>query len=401
MYIKTLSVTALNNYVKKIIDSDFILNNINVKGEISNFKMHSSGHLYFSLKDDRSKINCIMFKDYARALNFIPKDGDNVIIKGKLSVYEKEGVYQLYCHEMIQQGIGELYVAFQQLKLKLEREGLFSSAHKRPLPKYPRKVGIITSPTGAAIRDIINVSTRRNSSVELLIYPALVQGENASEDIIKGIETLNKIENVDVIILARGGGSLEELWAFNNEKLAYSVYNSKKPIVTGVGHETDFTIVDFVSDRRASTPSAAAEIVIPSLLELNSRIDNLKENLIFNMNRIIRDKYNRIQILNKSLNIHSPMNYILNQYNYISSLQDKLNYTMNINIAMKKENLNKIYALIEAHNPLKVLSKGYAVIEDLAGNIISEKRVLKESNSVKIIFKDGNINANIQCLDEL
>lgn len=400
MYTKTLSVTALNNYVKKIIDSDFILSNANVKGEISNFKMHSSGHLYFSLKDEKSKINCIMFKGYADSLNFVPKDGTNVIVKGKISVYEKEGAYQLYCHEMIQQGIGELYVAFQELKTRLEREGLFNPAHKRPIPKYPKRVGIITSPTGAAIRDIINVSTRRNKSVELLIYPALVQGENASEDIINGIEMLNKIKDVDVIILARGGGSIEELWAFNNEKLAYAVYNSKKPIVTGVGHETDFTIVDFVSDRRAPTPSAAAEIVIPSALELNSRIDNLKEYLISNISGVIKENYNKVQILNKSLNIHSPMNYIINQYNYIANLQDKLNYAINSNISMKKEKLSKIYALISAHNPLKVLSKGYAVIEDFKGNIISEKEVLKKNDAIKITLKDGTVNTKIQCLDE-
>ncbi len=258
MYIKTLSVSSLNSYVKKMIDADFILNNLNIKGEISNFKMHSSGHLYFSLKDENSKINCIMFKTYANNLNFKPKDGESVIIKGKVSVYEKDGAYQLYCYEMKQEGIGELYLAFQDLKNKLEKQGLFELKHKRPIPRFPKRIGIITSPTGAAVRDIIHVSRRRNKSIELLLYPALVQGENASEDIIRGLDLLNKIENIDVIILARGGGSIEELWAFNNEKLANAIFNSKKPVITGVGHETDFTIADFVSDMRAPTPSAAA-----------------------------------------------------------------------------------------------------------------------------------------------
>ncbi len=262
MHIKTLTVSQLNRYVKNTLDADFILNNASVKGEISNLKIHSSGHIYFSLKDGGSKINCVMFKSYAYKLKFVPENGMDIVVEGNVSVYEKEGSYQLYCKAMKREGIGDLYIAFEELKEKLKKEGLFDDAHKKEIPRFPKKVGVITSPTGAALRDIINVTKRRNKGIELLIYPALVQGIDASKTIIEGIKILNKVEDVDIIILARGGGSIEELWAFNNEELAYEIYSSKKPIITGVGHETDFTIVDFVSDRRAPTPSAAAEIAV-------------------------------------------------------------------------------------------------------------------------------------------
>ncbi len=401
MYIKTLSVSALNNYVKKMIDADFILNNLNIKGEISNFKMHSSGHLYFSLKDESSKINCIMFKTYASNLKFKPKDGEAVVVKGRVSVYEKDGAYQLYCYEMKQEGIGELYVAFQELKNKLENEGLFDLRHKRAIPKLPRRVGIVTSPTGAAVRDIINVAMRRNKGMELLLYPALVQGENASEDIIKGIELLNNMEDVDVIILARGGGSIEELWAFNNEKLAYAVYNSKKPIITGVGHETDFTIVDFVSDLRAPTPSAAAEIAVPSLEELKVKLKNYKDYLSASIDNRLKRSYNKTELLMKTLEIHSPMNYIINQYNYIDSLQSRLTAKLSSKLDLRKEGLSRLNAIIDAHNPLKVLNKGYALIEDLEGNILSRKNDLKETEEIFITVKDGKIKAGLKYLKEL
>jgi exodeoxyribonuclease VII large subunit len=401
MYIKTLSVSALNSYVKKMIDADFILNNLNIKGEISNFKMHSSGHLYFSLKDENSKINCIMFKTYANNLKFKPKDGESVVIKGKVSVYEKDGAYQLYCYEVKQEGIGELYIAFQDLKNKLEKQGLFDLSHKRPIPRFPKRIGIVTSPTGAAVRDIINVSMRRNKSIGLLLYPALVQGENASEDIISGLELLNKAEDIDVIILARGGGSIEELWAFNNEKLANAIFNSKKPVITGVGHETDFTIADFVSDMRAPTPSAAAELAVPGLNELKLKLESYKDYFSSSLDNTIRRSSNRIDMLKKTLDMHSPMNYIINQYNYIDNFQNRLTVKLKSKLDIKREELSRLNAVIDAHNPLKVLKKGYAVVEDLHGNIISSKANLKENRQVLITVKDGKIKAGLEYLKEL
>lgn len=401
MYIKTLTVSALNNYVKKMIDSDFILSNLNIKGEISNFKMHSSGHLYFSLKDEGSKINCIMFKTNAVNLNFLPKDGESVVVKGRVSVYEKDGAYQLYCTEMKQEGIGQLYVAFQELKNKLEKQGLFDISHKRPIPKHPDKIGIITSPTGAAVRDIINVSRRRNKAVELVLYPALVQGENASEDIIKGLSILNGMKDIDIIILARGGGSIEELWAFNNEKLAYAVYNSKKPVITGVGHETDFTIVDFVSDMRAPTPSAAAEIAVPSLKVLSDTIEGYKRHLNITMANNLRDINNKISMLNKTIETHSPMNYIANQYNHIDNLQNRLLFSINSKLKLKKEKLSKVNAVIDAHNPLKVLNKGYALLQETSGKLITEMEQLKNNEEVHITIKEGRAKAQIIYLGEV
>jgi exodeoxyribonuclease VII large subunit len=401
MYIKTLTVSALNNYVKKMIDSDFILSNLNIKGEISNFKMHSSGHLYFSLKDEGSKINCIMFKTNAMNLNFLPKDGESVVVKGRVSVYEKDGAYQLYCTEMKQEGIGQLYVAFQELKNKLEKQGLFDVSHKRLIPKHPDKIGIITSPTGAAVRDIINVARRRNKAVELVLYPALVQGENASEDIIKGLSILNGMKDIDVIILARGGGSIEELWAFNNEKLAHAVYNSKKPVITGVGHETDFTIVDFVSDMRAPTPSAAAEIAVPSLKVLSDAIEGYKRHLNITMANNLRDINNKISMLNKTIETHSPMNYIANQYNHIDNLQNRLLFSINSKLQLKKEKLSKVNAVIDAHNPLKVLNKGYALLQETSGKLITEMEQLKNNEEVHITIKEGRAKAQIKYLGEV
>ncbi len=401
MYIKTLSVSALNNYIKKTLDADFILNNLSIKGEISNLKLHSSGHMYFSLKDESSKINCIMFKTYTSSLKFLPKDGDSVVVKGKVSVYEKDGAYQLYCQEITQEGLGELYIAFQKLKEKLEKQGLFDEKRKRPLPKYPRRIGVITSPTGAAVRDIINVSTRRYKGVNMLVYPALVQGYNASEDIIRGIRALNQIEDIDVIILARGGGSLEELWAFNNEELAYEVYNSKKPIITGVGHETDFTIVDFVSDRRAPTPSAAAEMAVPNMEELFRGINAYESALNTSISNTLKDCNNKIESLRKTLYLNSPANFIVNQYNYIDRLQDTLNYKMKLILQNKKENLGKLNSLLDAHNPLKVLNKGYAMIQDSDGKIISEKKDLKENKEFLITLKDGKLKACMNSITEI
>jgi exodeoxyribonuclease VII large subunit len=390
MYIKTLTVSALNNYIKKVLDNDFILSNSNITGEISNFKIHSSGHIYFSLKDEHSKINCIMFRSAAKGLNFMPENGMKVVVKGRVSVYEKDGAYQLYCDEMKPEGMGELYIAFEKLKSKLQNEGFFDEEHKRPIPAYANKIGVITSPTGAAIRDIINVTKRRNRNVELVIYPALVQGINASKDIIKGIENLNRIEDIDIIILARGGGSIEELWCFNDESLALAVYNSKKPIITGVGHEIDYTIVDFVGDRRAPTPSAAAEIAVFNLQEFKSKILSYKNTMSAIINMILIEKKSKLDLMKKNLSTNSPRVRIVNEYNNIDRLREIINIKIKRRIEKDKERLGKANALLSAHNPLNILNKGYAIIEDNNRNVISNIGVLKEAGSIKVTLKDGS-----------
>lgn len=400
MYIKVLTVSSLNNYIKKSMDNDFILNNIYLKGEISNFKRHESGHLYFSLKDEFSKINAIMFRNDANSLKFNPENGMNVEVKGRVAVYVKDGSYALYCNEIKEIGLGDLYVAYNALKSKLEKQGLFAAEYKARIPQYPKKIGVITSPSGAAIRDIINVTKRRNKNMELVIYPSLVQGEGASKNLIKGIEYFNDRKDIDVIILARGGGSIEELWAFNDEELAYAIFKSAKPIITGVGHETDFTIADFVSDKRAATPSAAAEIAVPSFEEIIYKISNLEDNLNKMIYNDIVRRQNKVDFLMKSLQVNSPLNYVINAYNSIENLKNRLVYNINTKVNGDKEVLGKLYAVLEAHNPLAVLNKGYAVIQDKENNVISDIDILAQSNEINVILKNGSIKGKVNFREE-
>ncbi|WP_097025756.1 exodeoxyribonuclease VII large subunit [Clostridium peptidivorans] len=389
MYLKTLTVSDINNYIKKVIDNDFILNNAAISGEISNFKLHSSGHMYFSLKDEYSKINCVMFKGNTRTLKFIPDNGIKVVVKGRISVYEKDGSYQLYCNSIEPEGLGELYIAFEKLKKKLELEGLFDVEHKKPIPKFAERIGVITSPTGAAVRDIINVSKRRNSNCEIVIYPSLVQGLGASEDVIRGISTFNKKGNIDTIIIARGGGSIEELWAFNDENLARAIYNSKIPIITGVGHEVDYTIADFVSDRRAPTPSAAAEIAVFNKEEILNSIKIYKNTLNNLITQLLKDKYNNIENLKRNLEMNSPERTIVNEYHKLDKLKEALKHNIKTNLELKKQKLTKANALLSAHNPLNILSKGFAVIESTDGSVVSSLNKLQSLAEANIILKDG------------
>jgi exodeoxyribonuclease VII large subunit len=273
MISKTITVSELNKHIKDIIEGDINLKNVYVNGEISNFKFHSSGHMYFTLKDEYSKIKCIMFKSSNMLLKFIPEDGMNVIVKGNISIYERDGQYQLYCSKMEPDGIGSLYLAYEQLKIKLQNEGLFDSDKKKSLPFYPEKIGVATSSTGSVIRDIINVGANRFKNVNIVLYPVKVQGDGASGSIIAAIEYFNSRLDIDIIIIGRGGGSIEELWAFNEENLARAIVKSKIPVISAVGHETDFTISDFAADIRASTPSHAAEICVPSYNDLKYRIN--------------------------------------------------------------------------------------------------------------------------------
>ncbi len=400
MFIKVITVTALNGYIKKIVDSDFILNNANVKGELSNVKMHSSGHIYFSLKDAYGKVNCVMFKSQTHKLKITPRDGMNVIVRGKVSVYERDGAYQVYCDSIEADGEGQLYLAFQNLKEKLEKQGLFDSTYKKNIPLFPSKIGIITSPTGAAIKDIINVATRRNPKINMLIYPALVQGVNASSEIMSGIKYFNSTKDVDLIIIARGGGSIEELWAFNEEDLAIEIHNSKIPIITGIGHETDFTIADFASDYRAPTPSAAAEIAVKNLKELNSEIRSFRELLMRSVESRVTKEYNKVNLLGKSLKINNPLNYIVNQYIHIDNLKESLSNKFNFVLSLEKQKLSKFNALLQAHNPLNVLNKGYALIQNNENVVISEISNLKNIEKVKITLKDGSAEFKISDLEE-
>lgn len=395
MYIKVLTVSELNNYIKKVMDSDFILGNAYIKGEISNFKLHTSGHAYFSLKDENGKINCVMFKSDVQNLKFIPENGMKVNVKGRVSVYVKDGAYQLYANEIELEGMGELYIAFEKLKEKLSKKGLFDENHKQSIPLYPSKIGVITSRTGAAVRDIINVCRRRNKNIDIIIYPVLVQGIRASKELIKGIQYMNSMADIDTIIIARGGGSIEELWAFNDEDLAYAIYNSKKPVVTGVGHETDFTIVDFVSDMRAPTPSAAAEIAVPDLFQLNDKIYIMKKHLNSIKDYYFESKRNELNLKKKIIENNSPEAFIVNGYSILEKLQQLLLIKTKRKMEIEKEKVLKYKSILASNNPQNVLNKGYSIIKDRDGEFINTIKKLQNKKDVVVIMKDGAVETSL------
>ncbi|HII4498365.1 TPA: exodeoxyribonuclease VII large subunit [Clostridium perfringens] len=400
MKLKTLSVGEVNNYVKKLVENDFILKNLNVKGEISNLKFHSSGHIYFSLKDENSKVNCIMFKNNAVNLDFRLEEGMKVEIKARLGVYHKEGTYQLYCENIKKAGIGELFEEFHKLKKELSEEGIFDEKYKRALPKFPKRIGIITARTGAAVRDIINVIQRRNKSLDIILYPAKVQGENAADSIIEGIRYFNNKKSVDVIILGRGGGSIEELWAFNNRDLAYEIFNSRIPTVSAVGHEVDFTISDFVSDMRAPTPSAAGELVSPSLEEMINDLLNKKEFLHRAIDRKFLNAKRDVDLLHKGLKGNNPKHIIEKRIKEVNSLEEKLNFLGKRKIDKAKDELIALNSILQTLNPLNTLGRGYSVIMDKEDKVINKVSELKKNDMVKVIMKDGSVNIDIKIINE-
>jgi exodeoxyribonuclease VII large subunit len=396
MRIKTFGVSEVNEYIKKLLSVDIILNNLQVEGEISNFKYHSSGHMYFSLKDDKSRLRCVMFKGQAKLLKFIPEDGMKVIIKGYISLYERDGQYQLYVQQMQPAGIGALYIAYEQLKKKLEQEGLFNEATKKPLPFLPQRIGVVTSPTGAALRDIISVINRRNSNVEIIIFPVLVQGIESKDQIAKAINYLNSNNYVDVIITGRGGGSIEELWAFNEEVVARSIYSSNIPIISAVGHETDFTISDFVADVRAATPSAAAELVIPSKKDLEYTIQSIEQRMIKATENTFIQQQNRIERIRKSNVFLKPYDQI-NQYKQqLDWLNSNLKREMEQSFNIKKEKYQGILKNLFGLSPKAVLNRGFNILKDEKDNFIVSVKGLSKGEHVNVILKDGVIKCLIE-----
>lgn len=393
MKLRALDISEANSYIKRILTNDPILYNLRVKGEISNFKVHSSGNVYLSLKDEKSKLNCIIFKsNYDKSLNL--DNGVKIIATGYISVYERDGAYQLYINEVEIEGIGNLYIEFNKLKEKLKNEGLFDSKYKKQIPKMPRSIGVVTSPTGAVIRDIINVTKRRFPKVDIKLYPVNVQGDKSAEDICSGIEFFNRMENVDTIIIGRGGGSLEELWSFNEEIVAREIFKSKIPIISAVGHETDFTICDFVSDMRAPTPSAAAEIATPDLLEIYYKLDNIK-------NRMNRSLNNQVILDNEKLNntfdkINNHMkNYIIrDKVIQLDQIYDKINFRLEQNLETSKEKLSKKAALLHNLSPLATISRGYSIVEK-KGHVINSIEEVNVNDEINITLKDGDLDCII------
>ena len=394
MNIKTLTVSEVTNYIKRMLDNDFILSNLSVKGEISNLKNHGSGHIYFTLKDSNGKVNCVMFKGNAVLLDFALEEGMEVVIKGRASIYPATGSFQLYCDEIKKEGLGDLFVKFEKLKEKLSKAGYFDEANKKSLPRYPEKIGIVTSPTGAAIKDIINVATRRSTLIDLTLYPAKVQGIGAYKEIIKGINYFNKTKSVDIIIVGRGGGSIEELWNFNEEELSKAIFNSNIPIISAVGHEIDFTISDFVADFRAATPSQGAEIAVPLSSDIEMKINDISRALEKRIDDKIKICKSDLVGAERILKIHSPMAKISNSYLEVDKFRDRLNFIMKSKIKRDKNQIENFNNLLLAHNPIRVISKGYAIIEDDENNIISSMEQLKETVNLKISLKDGKVEGS-------
>ena len=418
---KYLTVGALTRYIKYKIDNDEHLKTVFLKGEISNFKMHSTGHMYFSIKDETSKINAIMFSRDAKNVTFEPKEGTKVLVVGRISVYESTGNYQIYVSEMIEDGVGNLYIAFEKLKEKLSKEGLFDEKYKKKIPKMPKKIGIITAPTGAAIKDILSTIKRRYPICETILFPSLVQGDNAKEDIVKNLKIANTYD-LDVIILGRGGGSIEDLWPFNEEIVAREIFNSKIPIISAVGHEVDFTIADFVADLRAPTPTGAAEMAVPNMIDIINHIKQLTIRLNESLNKKIKLEKINLEKSKNSIVIKNPMIMIDNKKQKIDLIKEsvirilnlklennknkleklKQNYILNNPDVIYKEKQNKLLNLIEKLelvNPLGVLKRGYSITKQ-DNKVITKIKDIKKTKPLIIKLQDGEIETEIKNIKE-
>ncbi|MGD6966979.1 exodeoxyribonuclease VII large subunit [Rossellomorea vietnamensis] len=440
-----LTIQALTKYIKRKFDKDPHLSGIYVKGEISNFKRHSSGHMYFTLKDERARILAVMFSSANASMKFNPENGMNVLVRGDISVYEAGGQYQIYVKEMQPDGIGDLFLAYQQLKEKLEKQGLFSEARKKPIPKFPRKIGVITSPTGAAVRDIITTIERRYPIGEIVVYPALVQGERAAQSIAESIKKANKNEEIDVLIVGRGGGSIEELWAFNEERVALAISNSEVPVISAVGHETDFTIADFAADMRAPTPTAAAELAVPHIDDLLERVLNQKIMLIRGMKTRLKSERARLKSVTSSIIFRNPRRLYEQKIEAVDHLTEKLNRNQRVRMQAGREklghldsNLKRVHprrlweqkneqhlrtakqlqanfstilrqkqndfsrtiSTLEALSPLKIMDRGYSLVYSEDSKLVKSKEDVKEGEKVTVHLQDGKLYCHIDSIEE-
>lgn len=442
---KYLTVLALTKYIKRKFDADPHLQDVHVRGEISNFKQHSSGHMYFTLKDEKARILAVMFSSQSRTMKFSPENGMKVVVKGDISVYESSGQYQIYIKEMQPDGIGELFLAYEQLRKKLEAEGLFSIQQKKAIPSYPITVGVITSPTGAAIRDIITTIKRRYPIANILVFPALVQGENAAASIARAIEKANKMDEIDVLIVGRGGGSIEELWAFNEELVARAIHQSEVPVISAVGHETDFTIADFVADMRAPTPTAAAELAVPHIDELMERLLQRKTRLLQSMNGRYRYEKQRLERVQKSYAFRYPQRLYEQKLEQLDKLTESLVRGASrltdvkksqhdviykrlmrnhpsvslreaesrfdrsqkdiqramVQIFLKKQTeFEKVISTLQALSPLKIMERGYSLVYTKENVLIKSIKQVKENEQLQIQLTDGSLLCNVQNIKE-
>lgn len=392
-----LSVSQLNRYIKMNFDADENLANIFISGEISNFTNHyRTGHLYFTLKDDSAAVRVVMFNSSAKRLKFMPEDGMKVIARGRVSVYEASGQYQLYVDDMQPDGVGALNLAYEQLKEKLQKEGLFSELHKKPLPPYPEKVGVITSPTGAAVRDIINVLGRRFPYAEIVFCPVLVQGDGAHLQLTDAVNLFNSERAADVIIIGRGGGSIEDLWEFNDEGLARAVYNSEIPVISAVGHETDFTICDFVADMRAPTPSAAAELAVPDANELQYALSALKNRMFLNVSSGIADRRSRLEYLTSKGALKSPDEMLSNRSQRLDTAFSKMLSSYENRIGGKKVEFISAATALSKLDPMSVLMRGFAFVSDKSGKNVCSSQALAKGDKINVRFHDGSAACEVK-----
>lgn len=387
----TLTVSELNARMKMIVDSVPAFANIWIKGEISNFKLHFSGHIYMTLKDDGGVLRAVMFKGSAQKLGFVPENGMKVLARGRISVYERDGGYQLYVEEMQPDGIGALHLAYEQLKKRLEAEGLFDQKHKKTIPKFPNTVGVVTAATGAAVRDIINVISRRYPKAKVLLYPALVQGEGAAADVARGIAYFNEKKCADVLIVGRGGGSIEDLWAFNEEITARAIFASEIPIVSAVGHEVDFTIADFVADLRAPTPSAAAELVVPSALEVKERVRALSLRALNGM----RSKLQSRRLMLGRYKLPNPAGKIADLRMDADALFKRLVRAFEVIMQSQRKRLEANAGKLQAMSPLAVLSRGYSIAQ-YNGKSIKSVSDVKSGDALTVLFSDGSVDCTVK-----
>ena len=392
---QVLTISQINEYIKRLIDNDTMLVEIAVKGEISNYKVYPSGHHYFTLKDESSSLRCVMFKGNAMRLRFRPENGMQIIAMGRISVYPRDGGYQLYCSAMAMDGIGDLYAAFEQLKTKLAAQGLFDPTHKKPLPAYPGVIGIVTSSAGAAIHDMIRVINKRYPLTKIKLLPVRVQGREAPAEIAGAIAYANQKKLADLLIVGRGGGSIEDLWAFNDEMVAHAIYNSEIPIISAVGHEPDITISDYVADLRAATPSNAAELAVPDQDALRQHLDAVSDALLRAITQKVQGARKQLSILSSSSSLRGPTQYIQLKKNTVENLQNRLVAGYNQNVSRKRRSFVALTAKLDAMSPLKVLTRGYAMAQIADGPVIRSVKQVNPADLVDIRVEDGTFRASV------
>ncbi len=395
-----LSISQLNEYIRGRMDSDPLLTQVAVRGEISNYKLYPSGHHYFTLKDEASALKCVMFKGNALRLRFRPENGMKVIAMGKVSVFPRDGAYQLYCTAMAMDGIGDLYAAFEQLKKKLEAQGLFDPAHKKPLPKYPGTIGIITSSAGAAVHDMLRILRKRYPLSQVKLLPVRVQGAEAPGEIAAAIGYANYWKLADLLIVGRGGGSIEDLWAFNDERVAHAIYRSEIPVISAVGHEPDVTISDFVADLRAATPSNAAELAVPDQDGLLQQLDSMTAAMASSLNRQIRSAQRHLEVLSRSPALRSPDGYLQQREKSLELLKNRLISSQNQNITKKNQQYIAAVSKLDAMSPLKVLSRGYAMTQNSGGEVVRSVKQVQIGEPISISLSDGKLSATVMNKEE-